>query len=163
MNILFGRKNKPSSWKVDFYDSVYKIYDKDGNLAGYFFPNYPKVQANRDSEALKMAKSHSIVSGGSLMLPLVRLDLPDLEEGQNLEDLIGNFASSIDRVKEWKEWYESNTVKYHIQGYQVYTAREDKQMLSIVFNLDSQFALGTKEVSIFLDPILKDLSENALI
>lgn len=160
---MFGRKNKQSSWKVDFYDSVYKIYDKGGNLAGYFFPHYPKVQADRDSETLKMAKSHSIVSGGSLMLPLVRLDLPDVEEGQDLEELIGNFSSSIDRVKEWKKWFQSNTAKYHIQGYQVYTAREDKQMLSIVLYLDSRFALGTKEVLNFLEPILGDLSENGMI
>jgi hypothetical protein len=77
--------------------------------------------------------------------------------------LIGNFGSSIDRVKEWRQWYQSNTVKYRIQGYQVYTAREDKQMLSIVLYLDSQFALGTKEVSNFLEPILRDLSENGMI
>jgi hypothetical protein len=97
------------------------------------------------------------------MLPMVRLDLPDIEKGQSLEDVIGNFASSIDRAREWKEWCESNKVKYHIQEYQVYTAREDKLMLSIVFKLSSQFMLGTKEVSIFLAPILENLSEQGMI
>lgn len=160
---MFGRKNKKSSWKIDFYDSVYKIYDKDGNLAGYFFPNYPKIRTDRDSEALKLAKSHSVAAGGRLMLPLVRIGLPDIETGQSLEDVIGNFASSIERVREWKEWYESNKVKYHIQEYQVYTAREDKQMLSIVFKLSSQFMLGTKEVSIFLAPFLENLSEQGMM
>lgn len=160
---MFGRKNKTSRWKIDFYDSVYKIYDKDGNLAGYFFPNYPNIRTNKDSEALKLAKSHSVVTGGRLMLPMVRLDLPDIEKGQSLEDVIGNFASSIDRAREWKEWCESNKVKYHIQEYQVYTAREDKLMLSIIFKLSSQFMLGTKEVSIFLAPILENLSEQGMI
>lgn len=44
VNFLFGRKNKKSRWKIDFYDSIYKIYDKDGNLAEYFFSNYPKIR-----------------------------------------------------------------------------------------------------------------------
>jgi len=97
------------------------------------------------------------------MLPMVRIDVPDIENGQSLEDVIGNFASSIERVRAWKEWYESNKVKYHIQEYQVYTAREDKQMLSIVFKLSSQFMLGTKEVSTFLAPFLENLSEQGMM
>jgi hypothetical protein len=160
---LFWRKGKTSKWKIDFYDSVYKIYDKGGNLTGYFFPNYPKVQTSRDGEAMKLSKSHSTVVGGRLMLPLVRLDLPDVDRGQSLEDLIHNFGGNVDKVREWKEWFESNKVKYHIQGHQIYTAREDKQMLSIVFELGSQFNLGTKQVSIFLAPILENLSEQGIV
>ena len=29
-----------SSWKLEYIDTVYKIYDWDKNLTGYFFPNY---------------------------------------------------------------------------------------------------------------------------
>lgn len=47
---LFGRKNKKSRWKIDFYDSIcFQL---------------PKNSTDKDSEALKLAKSHSIVTGG---------------------------------------------------------------------------------------------------
>ena len=47
--------------------------------------------------------------------------------------------------------------------YQVHTAREDKQMLSILLDLGSQFTLGTKEVASFLTPILDDLSAEGMM
>ena len=38
---MFGKRNKDDNlWKLEYIDSVYKIYDWDKNLTGYFFPNY---------------------------------------------------------------------------------------------------------------------------
>ena len=53
--------------------------------------------------------------------------------------------------------------QYDIIEYWVRTAREDKQMLSIVLDLGSQFTLGTKEVAGFLTPILDDLSSDGML
>lgn len=161
---MFGRNNRTSQWKIDFYDSVYKIYDKGGNLAGYLFPNYPKIhEEDEDSMTLKLNNSHSTVPGGRLMLPMVKLNLLDIEEGQSLDDVIDKLASNIKRAKEWQEWCVSNKDKYDILEYQVNTAREDKQMLSILLDLGSQFTLGTKEVARFLTPILDDLSAEGMM
>ena len=67
------------------------------------------------------------------------------------------------KAKEWQDWCISNKDKYDILEYQVHTAREDKQMLSILLDLGSQFTLGTKEVASFLAPILDDLSAKGMI
>ena len=38
---MFGRGNRDNPlWKLEYIDTVYKIYDWDKNLTGYFFPNY---------------------------------------------------------------------------------------------------------------------------
>lgn len=162
---MFGRNNsRTSRWKVDFYDSVYKIYDKDGNLTGYLFPNYPKInEENEDSVTLELAKSHSVVTGGSLMLPMVKLNLLDIEEGQSLDEVIDKLAINIKKARQWQVWCASNKDKYDILGHEVYTAREDKQMLSIVLDLGSQFTLGTKQIASFISPILDDLSTEGMI
>jgi hypothetical protein len=161
---LFGRKSRTSQWKIDFYDSVYKIYDKDGNLAGYLFPNYPKIsEAIEDSVTLELANSRSPVAGGRLMLPMLRLNLFDIEEGQSLDEVIDKLDYNMKKAKEWQDWCISNMDKYDILEYQVHTAREDKQMLSILLDLGSQFTLGTKEVANFLTPILDDLSAEGMV
>ncbi|MGG6460822.1 MAG: hypothetical protein ACM3JQ_05280, partial [Candidatus Eiseniibacteriota bacterium] len=72
-------------WEVEFYDSVYKIYDRNNNLTGYFFPHYPKSsEINEDTAIMNLHNSHSVVNGASLMLPMIKLDLLDIEEGQSL-------------------------------------------------------------------------------
>ncbi|MFL6409539.1 MAG: hypothetical protein ACJ71F_21045 [Nitrososphaeraceae archaeon] len=37
---MFGRDNKKSKWKVECDYKIYKVYDLDKKLAGYFFPDY---------------------------------------------------------------------------------------------------------------------------
>ena len=148
---LVWNKSRTSQWKIDFYDSVYKIYDKDGNLAGYLFPNYPQIREEiEDSVTLELANSHSPVAGGRRMLPMLRLDLFDIEEGQTLDEVIDKLAYNMKKAKEWQDWCISNKDKYDILAYQVHTAREDKQMLSILLNLGSQFTLGQKRLQAFL-------------
>jgi hypothetical protein len=41
---LFGIENKKIKWKMEYEDTIYKIYDWDKNLAGYFFPKYDLVE-----------------------------------------------------------------------------------------------------------------------
>ena len=161
---MFGRKSRTSQWKIEFYDSVYKIYDKDRNLAGYLFPNYPNIREEiEDSVTLELANSHSAVPGGRLVLPMLRLNLFDIGEGQSLDEVIDKLAYNIKKAKEWQDWCVSNKDKYDILEYQVHTAREDKQMLSILLDLGSQLTLGSEEDASFLTPILDDLSAEGMM
>ena len=97
------------------------------------------------------------------MLPMLRLNLFDIEVGQSLDDVIDKLGYNMKKAKEWQDWCISNKDKYDILEYQVHTAREDKQMLSILLDLGSQFTLGTKEVANFLTPILDDLSAEGMM
>ena len=58
---MFGRGNKGDNlWKLEYIDSVYKIYDWDKNLTGYFFPNYNIDINNHNHEDDKLLADHEI-------------------------------------------------------------------------------------------------------
>lgn len=162
---MLGRKNSKFEWGIEYYDTVYKIYDKDNNLRGYFFPNYPNAEEDVDQDdfIMDLNKSHTPVNGGSLLLPMLKLNLLDIEEGLSLENVIEQLEINIRRVNEWKQWFLSNKNQFKISECLVYTAREDREMLSIVMKLNLEFRLSNKEISISLTPILNNLSEFGMI
>ena len=54
-------------------------------------------------------------------------------------------------------------IKIKIFGSSIYTAREDRNMLSIVLGLGSNIILGEKEIGINLRPLLDKLHQDDLI
>jgi hypothetical protein len=97
------------------------------------------------------------------LLPMLKLNILDVEEGQNLDNIINQLSFNFKRAEEWKNWYHSNKERYKISKCLAYTAREDRQMLSIVMSLGLEFTLGTKEILIFLTPILENLTKDGMI
>jgi hypothetical protein len=77
---LFRRKSK---WKTEYEDSIYKVYDSNRKLTGYFFPFYTD-QKDSNTEAgdreeddkiiERMNKTHEKVRGGNLMVPMLKLN-----------------------------------------------------------------------------------------
>jgi hypothetical protein len=166
---LFEIENKKKKkWKMEYEDTIYKIYDWDKNLAGYFFPNYDLLEAPKDSASEeeiieKLNKSHEKVKGGNLMIPMIKLNLFDKEEIIDLDYTIGALEENLQRTRVWKQWLQQNRKEFEIIGNAVYTAREDRNMLSIVLRMESVITLGEKEVSIVLTPLLDQLHENGIL
>ena len=52
---MFGNRNKKSKWKMEYEDTIYKIYDWNRNLAGYFFPDYD-LEETKENE-MKLLKN----------------------------------------------------------------------------------------------------------
>jgi hypothetical protein len=163
---LFGIENKKKKWKMEYEDTIYKVYDWDKNLAGYFFPNYDLIQPakDRDDEIIeKLNKSHEKVRGGNLMIPMIKLNLFDEEEAMDLDYTIGVLEENLQRIRVWKQWLQQNHKKFEIIGDAVYTAREDRNMLSIVLRIELAITLGGKEISMVLSPLLDKLHEDGLL
>jgi hypothetical protein len=163
---LFGIENKKKKWKMEYEDTIYKVYDWDKNLAGYFFPNYDLIQPakDRDDEIIeKLNKSHEKVRGGNLMIPMIKLNLFDEEEAMDLDYTIGVLEENLQRTRVWKQWLQQNHKKFEIIGDAVYTAREDRNMLSIVLRIELAITLGGKEISMVLSPLLDKLHEDGLL
>jgi hypothetical protein len=172
---MFGRGNRDSPlWKLEYIDTVYKIYDWDKNLTGYFFPNYDIDLENHKDESQdahevenrmieQMNKEKQSVKGGNIMLPMVKLQLLDNEEGIDLDYVITSLEQNAQRTRKWKEWIHDNHLEFKIFGSSIYTAREDRNMLSIVLGLGSNIILGEKEIGINLRPLLDKLHQNDLI
>lgn len=180
--MLFNKSNKNSinkfKWKFEYEDTIYKVYDQNNNLAGYFFPNYHSIEQKRakngndenhqeDDEIIEeMNKLHENVRGGNLMIPMLRLNLLDNEEEKermNLNYTIEALKENLYRAKQWKQWLEQNTTEFKVVGNAVYTAREDRNMLSLVLGINSDIILGEKEIGVALTPLLDKLHEDGML
>ena len=167
-------------WTTEYEDTVYKIYDWNKNLAGYFFPKYDAIRGIDDQEELHdnnnsdadfdddntietLNKSHQVIRGGTLMVPLIKLDLLDKQEGISLNNAINSLQQNLQHMKRWEDWLVRNQVQFKIIGSAVYTAREDRNMLSIVLGIGSDVTLGEKEVCFGLTPLLDRLHEDGML
>ena len=172
---MFGRGNRDNPlWKLEYIDTVYKIYDWDKNLTGYFFPNYDIDMDDYKDESQdahevedkiieQMNKEKQSVKGGNVMLPMVKLQLLDNQEGIDLDYVINSLEQNAQRTRKWKQWINDNHLEFKIFGSSIYTAREDRNMLSIVLGIGSNLILGEKEIGINLRPLLDKLHQDELI
>ena len=177
--MLFSKRNNDNKqWKLEYIDTVYKIYDWDKNLTGYFFPNYDKTNETDDNDKTngegydfdeeteiidKMHKENFTVFGGNLMLPMIKLYLLDNQDGIDLDYAISTLEENVQRTKRWKEWIQYNHNEFEIIGSSIYTAREDRNMLSILLGINASITLGEKELLNKLKPLLDKLHEDKMI
>lgn len=153
-------------WKVEYDYTYYKVYDNNGTLAGYFFPHYKTTDSEKekDDEAIeKMNKDHNQVSQGTLLVPMAKLDLLDHEEGIEIDYAIASLDANLIRTRFWKDWLSRNAKRLSLYGARIYTAREDRNMLSIAIGTAGNITLGEKEVKEFLTPLLNSLHEDNLL
>lgn len=162
---MFGNRNKKSKWKMEYEDTIYKIYDWNRNLAGYFFPDYDLKEniENEDEIIEKLNQSHESVQGGNILLPMVKLNLLDKEEGIDLDYAIVALEQSLQRVKLWKQWLLQNGSQFKINGNAIFTSREDREMLSIGLRIMKNLTLGEKELLDALIPLLDELHESGIL
>jgi hypothetical protein len=166
--------NRPSrfEWSLEYEDALYKIYDSAKRLAGYFFPDYSSTDQNKDElgrgldedSALRlMNKKHKQVQGGSMMLPMLKLELLDNQSGITINDVVDSLDRNTRTAGIWRTWLSQNSAILGIVGSLVYTAREDRNMLSIVLIIRDRIILGEKETMKSLAPILNKLHEDGLL
>ncbi len=158
---MFGK----AKWKAEYDDTLYKIYDWDGNLAGYFFPHYGDIQPkDKEDEIIdELNKSHARVNESTLLLPMVKLGLLDNHEGMDIEYVISSLEANAARTGAWKKWLRENAKSFGIYGAEAHTAREDRNMLSIGIGISANITLGEKEVITMLTPLLDNLHGAGLL
>lgn len=163
MMALFGKSG--GRWKIEYDDTLYKIYDWDGNLAGYLFPEYGDIEPkDREDEIIdEWNKAHAEVTAATLLLPMVKLNLLDNHDGMDLDYAISSLEASSERAGVWKKWLHENAKSFNIVGAAVHTAREDRNMLSIALGIAAAARLGEKEVRDFLSPLLDKLHGDGLL
>ncbi len=160
---MFSKRGSSNKWKVEYDDTLYKIYDWDGNLAGYLFPTYKDIEPKDEEVIVELNRIHAQVTEGTLLLPMVKLNLLDNNEGIDIDYVISSLQANIERTNRWKEWLHDNAEPFNIADSAVYTAREDRNMLSISLDIVETFNLGEKEVRDFLSPLLDKLHEDGLL
>ena len=161
---MFGKRGS-AKWKAEYDNMLYKIYDGGGNLAGYLFPEYGSKESEEEDEEIidELNRIHAQVPEGTLLLPMVKLNLLDNNKGMGIDYVISLLEANIERTNRWKKWLYDNAKPFNIVGSAVYTAREDRNMLSIALGIVKTFRLDEKEVRDFLSPLLDKLHEDRLL
>jgi hypothetical protein len=173
---VFLKRDKDSKkWTLDYDETIYKIYDRNNDVAGYFLPDYgfvnDQITSNGSDEGKDewiiiedMNKEHKEVPGGEVVLPLVKLDLLDIEdEHVDLDFAYGKMEEHLKRIESWSTWMRSYSDRHSITKNWIYTSREDRNMLCIVLQLNSKFVLHKHDIVLKLKPILDSLSECGLL
>jgi hypothetical protein len=160
---LFGKTD--GKWKTEYDDTLYKIYDWDGNLAGYLFPEYGEIEPKDMEDEIidELNRTHTEVREATLLLPMVKLNLLDNHEGMDIDYVISSLETNAERASVWKKWLRDNGRAFNIVGSAVHTAREDRNMLSVALGIAATIRLGEKEVRDFLSPLLDKLHEDGLL
>lgn len=161
---MFKKKGK-RNWKCEYDDTVYKIYDWDDNLAGYFYPLYNIMGKNEMEEEeiiVEMNEKKEKLSGGHLMIPFVKLNLLDLDY-LTIDEVICNLQNSIHRAITWKKWIEDNKNKFNLSKSLICTSREDRNLLAVFFEINKEIILDEKMIIKQITPILDQLHMDELL
>src|SRR5688500_20408608 len=95
---------------------LYKIYDWGGNLAGYLFPAYSDTEPEDEEAIVELNRIHAQVTEGTLLLPMVKLNLLDNNEGMDIDYVISSLEANTERTNRWKKWLYDNAEPFNIAG-----------------------------------------------
>ena len=161
---MFDKKRR-KNWKGEYEDTIYKIYDWDNNLAGYFYPTYniQRISEMEEEEIIvRMNENKEKVQGGHLMVPFLKLDLLDIDT-LNIDEVIYRLQTNIQRAMVWKKWIEDNKYKFSLAESLVCTSREDRNLLAVLFMINKEIILDEKVLVKEISPILDQLHIDQLL
>jgi len=150
-------------WKLESDEDFFRIYDSKKLIAGYFDPDYGKLFPKEKSEEIieLMLKNHDKISGGVMMVPLVKFQLFDTD----LDTSLTNVEAQVTRVnihlQKWKKFM--NDTKH--DAHSVRISHTDQDMLTIAFPIkfSTPTPLEKKALEKELFEILEKLKNSELL
>lgn len=118
-------------WKLELDESYFRIYDSHKLIAGYFDPDYGDIfpKENQDQIIAGMLKNHDKISGGFIMVPLIKFGLFDSDLSTDIISLEQKISTVYARIQKWKDFLASANIQYHNIG----ISHTDQDMLTITF------------------------------
>ena len=118
-------------WKLDLDDEYFRIFDSNKLIAGYFDPDYGDIFPKENSAEIisQMLKNHDTISGGLVMIPLVKFGLFDTDLDINIEELENNVNRVGEHLKKWKDFITKTNNTVH----SIRISHTDQDMLTITF------------------------------
>ena len=119
------------NWKLDFEDGYYRIFDSSKLITGYFDPDYGALSAaeNQEDVILSKIKNHDKISGGMIMIPLVKFKLFDTDLNTNLSNVQQNVSRVSEHLQKWDNFLSKISNSSHFIG----ISHTDQDMLTITF------------------------------
>ena len=119
------------TWKLDFEDGYYRIFDSSKLITGYFDPDFGNLSSseNPDDVILSKIKNHDKISGGMIMIPLVKFKLFDTDLNTNLSNVQQNISRVSEHLRKWDNFLSKINNSSHFVG----ISHTDQDMLTITF------------------------------
>ena len=146
-------------WKLDLDDEYFRIFDSKKLIAGYFDHDYGDIFPKENSVEIisQMLKNHDKISGGLIMIPLVKFGLFDSDLNIDIDELDTHVNRVKEHLKKWKDFITKTNNTIH----SIRISHTDNDMLTITFPI--KFSEPTpldkteilKEISPILDLLQK--------
>ena len=152
-----------ASWKLEFEDGYFRIYDSKKLVAGYFDPDYGDLSTVKDPEdvILSKIKNHDVILGGMLMIPLVKFKLFDTD----LNTVLSEVKQNISRVSTHLEKWTTFLSEIHNTRHFIGISHTDQDMLTMTFPVKflKPTILQESELLSEIYPILSLLQKSELL
>ncbi|MBI2111779.1 MAG: hypothetical protein HYT44_05395 [Nitrosarchaeum sp.] len=118
-------------WKLDLDDEYFRIFDSNKLVAGYFDPDYGDIFPKENSAEIisQMLKNHDKISGGLVMIPLVKFGLFDSDLDIDIDELERHVNRVGEHLKKWKDFIAKTNNTVH----SIRISHTDQDMLTITF------------------------------
>jgi len=150
-------------WKLELEDAYFRILDSKRQIAGYFDPDYGEIYPKENEYEIieKMHQNHDKVSGGFIMVAMVKFGIFDSDFQTDILGLEAQFATVKDRIEKWKNFISEIRNQTHF----IRISHTDNDMLSITFPIkfSKPTPLEKKELLIEIHPILDLMQQKGLL
>ena len=120
-----------ASWKLEFEEGYFRIFDSKKLVAGYFDPDYGDLSSVKNPEDIIMSKikNHDKVLGGMIMIPLVKFKLFDTDLNTTLSEVKQNISRVSTHLQKWTVFLSTiNNISNYIG-----ISHTDQDMLTMTF------------------------------
>jgi len=119
------------SWKLEFEDGYFRIFDSKKLVAGYFDPDYGDLSKVKNPEdvILSKIKNRDTVLGGMIMIPLVKFKLFDTDLNSSLSEVKQNVSRVSIHLEKWDAFFSKINNTSHFIG----ISHTDQDMLTVTF------------------------------
>ena len=120
-----------TSWKLEFEDGYFRIFDSKKLVAGYFDPSYGDLSKVKNPEdvILSKIKNRDTVLGGMIMIPLVKFKLFDTDLNSSLSEVKQNVSRVSIHLEKWSAFFSKINNTSHFIG----ISHTDQDMLTVTF------------------------------
>ena len=150
-------------WKLDLDDEYFRIFDSNKLIAGYFDPDYGDIFPKENSAEIisQMLKNHDKISGGLIMIPLVKFGLFGSDLDIDIDELGTRINHVEEHLKKWKDFIsKTNNTDHSIR-----ISHTDQDMLTITFTIKFSEPTSLDKIEILKEifPILDLLQKLNLL
>ena len=152
-----------ASWKLEFEDGYFRIYDSKKLVAGYFDPDYGNLSnvENPDDVILSKIKNHDVILGGMLMIPLVKFKLFDTDLNTVLSEVKQNISRVSVHLEKWGTFLSEINNTRHFIG--ISNTDQDMLTMTLPVKFSKPTILEKSNLLEEIHPVLSLLEKSELL